>query len=94
MPRFFFHIILTDGMRIEDDEGRDLANLEGARDAALALARNIVFDLTNAAEPVEKRAQTLDKKDRAKVFIHRPFLSAASLVVPAGGRRAAGWHRM
>jgi len=40
-------------MRIEDEDGSDLADLESAKDAALALARNIVFDLTNAAEPVE-----------------------------------------
>ena len=81
MPRFFFHIILTDGMRIEDEEGRDIADLETAREAGLALARNIVFNLKNAAEPVEDldSIQIADEVGSAKLTVRfADFMSGDS----------------
>lgn len=55
MPRYYFHFRDRDEF-IVDDTGMDLPNLTAVRENALAAARDMAADKTQAGEPIGHEA--------------------------------------
>jgi hypothetical protein len=57
MPRYFFHIMGSNGIIDRDFDGYEFSDVEGAREEAHKLANELIFDAladgTNAREIIE-----------------------------------------
>ena len=80
MPRYFFNVHNSIGL-VEDEEGRDFADLDAARAAALKGAREIIAE--DVADGVADLRGRLDVIDAAGVVVLViKFIEAVELRLP------------
>jgi hypothetical protein len=64
VPRYYFH--LHDTVGVEDEEGKDLADVTAARDYALANVRDMVCsDVKNGVVNLDYRIEVVDEAGEA-----------------------------
>jgi hypothetical protein len=86
MPRYFFNVHNSIGL-VEDEEGRDFADLDAARQAALKGAREIIAE--DAAAGVVDLRGRLDVLDASGIVVLViPFAEAVEVLGPEAEEQA------
>jgi hypothetical protein len=76
MPRYYFHVRDGGGL-VEDEEGRELADADVARNEALKGVRSIVSE--EAKQGLVDLRGTLEVHDGARLVLSLPFSDAIEL---------------
>jgi hypothetical protein len=62
MPRYYFHI-LSQGQRVEDEEGTDLPDLDAARKEAITSAADLIADYSRSAAGLLPQSDAIEIAD-------------------------------